>query len=669
MKTPRGNWSRGLGAVALAACLWPLAAGAQRRVQVIEEPQWLKLRLTEASAGLYSEGSFEETRFGSGSSVSHDRFFIGPSLGLNLDGSIYHPNLCRLLVLSEGAFGWETETVRSATGSVDREKLQYLGRFMGNASFLAQRPLNGAVFGNYDHTFRDYDFFSRVTVDSWRYGGRVNYREGPLYLTALYTHRDEDVSGQVAPSSRREDTVGFDGRFNRNRGETALTYTFLQYDRTDVGRTGSGTDHTVAISESDRFGSREQFRLNANAAYTRRDTDVEASDQISAGASFAADHRRNLSSFYSVNYDRFELGDFASDNVVAQGQLRHQLYESLTSTLLVQGSSFEAGDAVSDGYMRRYGAGFSEAYTKRLGTRHRLRIQNSLLVERVESQGVSRVENEPHSFDSGGGGAPPDSFFLNLPNVNEATIQVTDQNDTPPPYVRGLDYDVLRLGTRTLIQRLPGSRIPSGATVLVDYEAEPTPAGDYTALTEQFSIRFDLWDNLWGIYGRLNLYANTAPEELHVQDLVSYAVGTDVNWRWARAGAEFEIYDSSEASYRSARLFQSFNFKLDPVSSWGVDFSESWTDYIDADRQEQNYRAITRYRRMVGRGLTVDADAGVALRRGRGVDQTLATFRPNVQYRVGRMTLAAGYNFEYELFLDREERIKHLLFLRLRRTF
>jgi hypothetical protein len=33
------------------------------------------------------------------------------------------------------------------------------------------------------------------------------------------------------------------------------------------------------------------------------------------------------------------------------------------------------------------------------------------------------------------------------------------------------------------------------------------------------------------------------------------------------------------------------------------------------------------------------------------------------------MTLAAGYNFEYELFLDREERIKHLLFLRLRRTF
>lgn len=667
MTAARGNRIRVGWALALLACLCPATARAQRRAPPIEEPQWLKVRLTEASAGLYSEGSFEETSFRGGSTVSHDRFFVGPSLGLNLDGSIYHPNLCRLLVLSEGAFGWETETIRSATGSVERDKLQYLGRFMGSANFLQHRPLNGSLFGNYDHTFRDYDFFSRVTVDSWRYGGRVNYREGPLYLTALYTHRDEDVSGQVAPSSTREDTVGFDGRLDRARGQTALTYTFLQYDRSDIGRTGSGTDHTITVSESDRFGSREQFRLNANASYTRRDTDFESSDQYSAGASLNADHRRNLSSFCSVNYDRFDLGDFASDNVVAQGQLRHQLYESLTSTLLAQGSSFEAGDRFSDGYVRRYGAGFSEAYTKRLGARHRLRINNSLLVERVESQGISRVENEPHTF--GTGGAPPDSFFLNLPNVNEATIEVTDQNDTPPPYVRGLDYDVIRLGTRTLIQRLPGSRIPSGATVLVDYEAEPTPAGDYTALTEQFSIRFDLWDNLWGIYGRLTLYANTAPEELHVQDLVSYAAGTDVNWRWARAGAEVEIYDSSEASYRSARLFQSFTFKLDPVSTLGVDFTETWTDYIDANRQEQNYRAITRYRRMVGRGLTVDADAGVALRRGRGVDQTLATFRPNVQYRVGRMTLAAGYNFEYELFLEREERIKHLLFLRLRRTF
>jgi hypothetical protein len=669
MTASREHWNCGVCVLVLLACLWPGAVRAQRRPAPIEEPQWLKLRLTEASAGLYSEGSFEETSFGGDSTVSHDRFFIGPSLGLNLDGSIYHPNLCRLLVLSEGALGWETETIRSATGSVDRDKFQYLGRFNGNAHFLNHRPFNGSLFGNYDHTFRDYDFFSRVTVDSWRYGGRVNYREGPLYLTALYTHRDEDVSGQVAPSSTREDTVGFDGRLERARGQTALTYTFLQYDRSDIGRTGSGTDHTVTISDSERFGSREQFRFNGNASYTRRDTDFESSDQISTGASFAADHRRNLSSFYSVNYDRFDLGDFASDNVVAQGQLRHQLYESLTSTLLAQGSSFEAGDHVSEGYTRRYGAGFSEAYTKRLGARHRLRINNSLLVERVESQGISRVENEPHSFSSGGGGAPPDSFFLNLPNVNEATIEVTDQNDTPPPYVRGLDYDVIRLGTRTLIQRLPGSRIPSDATVLVDYEAEPTPAGEYTALSEQFSIRVDLWDNLWGLYGRLTLYANTAPEELHVQDLVSYAVGTDVNWRWARAGAEFEIYDSSEASYRSARLFQSFSFKLDPVSTLGVDFTETWTDYVDANRQEQHYRAITRYRRMVGRGLTVDADAGVALRRGRGVDQTLATFRPNVQYRVGRMTLAAGYNLEYELFLDREERIKHLLFLRLRRTF
>ena len=54
------------------------SAQAQARYRIIEEPQWLKLRLTSVSGGLYMEGERETTQFAGGSTASQSRFFIGP---------------------------------------------------------------------------------------------------------------------------------------------------------------------------------------------------------------------------------------------------------------------------------------------------------------------------------------------------------------------------------------------------------------------------------------------------------------------------------------------------------------------------------------------------------------------------------------------------------------
>jgi hypothetical protein len=204
--------------------------------------------------------------------------------------------------------------------------------------------------------------------------------------------------------------------------------------------------------------------------------------------------------------------------------------------------------------------------------------------------------------------------------------------------------------------------------VLVDYKAEPAAAGSYESLSESCQVRVELFTNLWGIYGRVNLWRNNANPDMRVPNLTSYAIGTDLSWRIYRAGVEYEIYDSDLSRYRTARLFQSAAYKPDAASTLSLDVSEAWIEYTDARREEWDFRFISRYTHALTSTLRVSMEAGIDLRRGEDVDQTLAVARPGLEYSVGRTSLRAGYDFEYNLF-DQEERLRHMFFFRCRRTF
>jgi hypothetical protein len=128
---------------------------------------------------------------------------------------------------------------------------------------------------------------------------------------------------------------------------------------------GEGNDQSVSIGDNERFGALEKYKLNSSASYFRRDSSVETSDEVTANLNFNAEHRPHLSSFYDLSYDYFTTGNFDSDSYTGQAALQHQLYESLTSTLLLRGSQFDTSDPTTQTSTTRYGGGFTEVYTKR----------------------------------------------------------------------------------------------------------------------------------------------------------------------------------------------------------------------------------------------------------------------------------------------------------------
>jgi len=660
--------------LAMPAALLLLADAAQaqtsRRSRVYQEPELLRLKLTQAQAGLYFEGDYDTSTFNDKSTVTHDRIFFGPLLGASLDGSIYHPNFCTLHAYSEGAFGETWESVSSAAGTTRTTKLDYRGRFIADANFLNNKPYRLGLFSSYDHAFRDYDFFNRVTLDSLNYGARLSYDEGPWSLSSTVSRRDEKVSDIDVPSESTVDTLGFDLRHNRTHGSSSLGYTFNQFDYSGGGgSSNTGEDQNFTLSDDEKFGSRQQIDLNNRASYLHHAANSEAaSDQFLAASELSIEHKHGWSSSYSLNFDRYESGNLTSESYSGVAGVNHQLYESLRSSLALSVLNADYSDQNSDGYNRSYSVIWVETYTKHLTAEHTLRAYNSMTLQRVEQKGVSTVENELHSSPSAVGDPNVDRFNLNQPNAIVSSISLRNST-TSQPYFVGIDYEVIVNGSVTEIHRLLTGGIPSGASVLVDYQAEPRPEGGYDNIGDSFRVRLEFWNNLWAVFAGVSLSTANAPDSLRVQNYVRYTVGTEFNWRWFRTGADAEYYDATDSQYESLGFYQTANFTLDDASTLGLNLSEQWFKYIDANRQEQNYRFVMRYRRFLARNLSVDFDAGVSERVGRDVDQTLALVRPELRYSIGKTTIAASYSYDYELSQKTEERTRHKLLLTLKRYF
>jgi hypothetical protein len=686
---PEG-WLLILGVLLLLAS--PPAIAQRLLLPQYIEPKPFDFHLTQISSGVYAEGVHDETTYkDNGVSVTHDHYFVGPSIGLNAFGSIYHPNLLTYHINSEGAYGWGEDSF-SGSSSSSRNEWQYLGRFDASADLLDNKPYHATAFGSYDHSYRNNDFFSEVTVDSWRYGARSVWNVGSWAFNTDYTHHDEhtvnpyrivqtttNTSNGVTTTNQttvdqtmdsHDDVINFNARQDRGRGGTTLNYSWDQYSRVDAGQAGNGADHSISVADNERFGADDRAKWYSTATYLRREANTEpSSDEVTASSTLNYEHNHNLNSFYDLEYDYFDQGDFNSSSYFGQASVTHQLYESLTSSLIGRGSDYESTAGNTSASNDRYGGGISEQYTKRLSDTARLVIGTATFVDHTDnnSDNFATVRNERHTFAENN--PVPNSFTLNRANVNASTIVITDDRGTQPPYQLGFDYTVSQNGSRTIIQRPFGSSIPPAATVLVSYQAQPTPSGSYETLSESFQIRFELWNNLVGFYGRINASLNNAPENMQVQNIVSYTLGSDLTYRWFRAGTEYVIYNSTDSDYTSARAYQSAAFHPDGFSSLNLDLTEAWIDYRSAHREETDLIFITRYHRSLSQHFSVDTSAGVAWRNGQGVDQTLATFRTAIKYVIGRTSLNAGYDYQYNLFLNNQEQQTHRFFVGYKRYF
>jgi hypothetical protein len=626
--------------------------------------------LTLRPHGIYigMEGEFDhETRTTADGrfSTSVDRSYLAPLVGGGIRGSIYHPNLFQYDFLGEGGYAWQDLNGSSDAGTrFDRTENGWLARYNANTLILSEKPYASSFNATKSRTFRELDFFNRVTVDSESYSGRSGYSAGPVPFSVTFTHMEEVQSDAFVDTSLNQDTIELRAQNKRReKNVTDFLYTYGNYVReTENLFNDEGTYHTASLNDVEYFGRDDRMVLTSALTFHDVDSTTLPSTDFRATENLSIEHSKTVQTLYDGTFSYYSSGPVDSLANFARAAVRHQLYESLTSTFDVHGDHLDTSSTDASQEVWRYGIGLSEGYTKRVSTWGRLTMGNNARLDREDRDtegGLISILNEQHVLRDG------QTVFLNQPNV-VTVLSVTDSAGIP--FAPGLDYELIDHGALTEIRRiLTSPRLLNGTIVLVDYSAQSQPSGAFYTFSDQFQFRLDFFKGLFGIYSRLGWVENTDTERFVLEDSFTSQSGVDASWRFARAGAEYETRDSNLISYNAVNVFESFFFEPTDAMSLNLDFRQRWARFQNNDNIT-DYSFIARWHWRLSSYLFFTAEGGIRFEEGNTIDQRLATARSEMNFNMGKLRVLLGYQFNND-DVRGELREKHFVYLRAKRYF
>ena len=594
------------------------------------------------------QGTHQSMR-NSGVTSTYDQLSLTPLVGLQTQGFVYHPNLVSFDLSGDIGWGWNRSSSRSPGYAHNTKDSQQLMRYLAQFNFLSAKPYNGYFFATQDHTYSDYGSFNTYTVDRVRYGGVVNYNTDRVTMTADAGYRNEQDSGVTDSTEISETYFNFFGTDHRQSGQTTLTYHMNQFDNTvnnsfsptnQVASTSSSLNQTVGLSDSETLGAHQQIVATTGASFSESDYSGQQLQNVTANENVNVTHTPTLDSFYSVDYSHNQLHPVTDSTVQGICGVRHHLYESLTSQVDTHGNYQDYSGAGSSATYDRYGFGVSENYTKKLGTWGRLNIGAGSVADHQDqnsSGAVLTTIDEPHQLNLVGS-----PTYLDHPYVILSSVVVKGPGGIPTQL--NVDYQLVEVGDLTQVLLVPTSAIlHSGDVVKVTYESDALYTASFDSLNATAQIRLDLF-NKFGFYGRLNWMDNNAPPQVTTQTLTDWVGGMDYSWRWFRAGAEYEDYNSNFTAYQAWRFFQTFNCQPSAASTLSVTLNQSSYNYNDAGSQTQ-YQFLSRYSIQFLSSLSWFVEGGYMIQDVFGTKQYLGTGRTGIAWTRGKLSVRAGYEY------------------------
>lgn len=635
-----------LGSLLLVGLMQRLAPWARA-----QDTQWFRLDgIPQTSVGLEIDGSRENTTT-SGTTSTYNSMFITPTVGLRTSGSIYHPNL--LAFDFDGEFGWGYENMTSSgPGYKDVQKendtlLQYLLEI----NLLQEKPYNASFFAAQDQTYRDYGAFDTFKVNSTRYGGRMSYNNLNLSLTTDFGYRNEIDTGLTGTSEIAETYVNFLGINHRQSGQTTMTARYDEYDNTlDYTTSYNSSTASVGLADAETFGQRKQITAASSISFSHAEYSPQQMDTVAASENISMNLRPNLDSFLNLDMELNDLHPTIDTQFQGVAGLRHQLYESLTSTLDAHGSYQESSGSGNTSTFETYGLGLAESYTKRLQSWGRLSISGAIIGDHQDDTStggdVTTVDEMHVLYLSTSPQYRP--VFLNHPEVVDSSVIVTSGSEL---LVQGSDYELVPSGQLTEVrlivppsvhlQTLLGAK--DNLPVAVTYQSQSANNASYETLTGNFQIRLDL-PHGFGVYGRVNWIDNNAPPQVLAQTLTDLIGGVDYQWRWFRTGAEYEDYNSNYTQYQSWRLLQDFDFVLNDRSTLNFAFNENFYHY-DATGDQTQLVMLARYSVRLWSSLSLYVQGGCSYQDVLGSKEVQGAAQTGLIWTRGKLSIRAGYEY------------------------
>ena len=663
----RYRWLACLSAAGFAAGIVPVSRA--------QDTQWFRLNgMPQVSVGLDTEGSTEKTSV-RGSSTTYDQISITPLVELQTSGSIYHPNLLAFDLSGDLGWGWDSMSSSGFGSNQTRNESEELRRYLAEFNLLSAKPYNASFYSAQDHSYRDYGQFNTYTVDTTRYGGRINWTDAAFTLSTDLGYRNEVASGLTDSSEITETYLNFLGIHQRKFGQTTLTLHLNEMENAvGNGARFDSQSWSAGISDSETFGHRRQFSANTGLSYSQSEYSGQQIDTLTANENLIVHHRPNLESYLMFNFNQSELGQINSSRLQSSVGVRHQLYESLTSNLEAHNIHQENTAASGNSTYDQYGLGLNENYSKRLQSWGRLGFGTGIGVDHQEQYSPAGTQTwfeEPHQIYQLSSPSYQKGFLVH-PRVSNV-MEVKSGSYTLPTS----DYLVVQSGELTEIQLVPSPSFPTASlmvngalAVTITYQSQSLGSSAYDTFSYSAQLRLDLWNQI-GIYGRLNWMDNNAPPEVLTQSLTDLVGGVDYKHKWFHTGAEYESYDSNFTQYEALRFFQDFDFLYSQSTTLGFNLTETFYHY-PANGDQSQYQCMSHYNTRLPLSLIWSLELGALMQKISSTEQVQGVARTSLGWSRGKLSLRAGYEFNGQSTESSgftEERIKHRFFTYLRRSF
>ena len=641
----------------------------------VEQPKMLTLRPSRAALLFEYENRSVENKVSTSPATREDTWYVEPGLQLGASGSFYHSSLLDFNLTGEFArqhkeFEYEGFS-RDAGGGIDAGvDTHSLQNFDVRATLLKLKPYAVHVQAARQDFERHQDYFTREEVDATRWSVRGGYDTPDRELIFRFADSREDITGR-RDYSRDERSLRLTAarRMDRDRS------TELDYSLRDIlhlreqATLQDGQIHEWRFRDQRPAGMGGRAKLSSSATYTDQGTLATDTQRMYLNERLTLQHSDDLRSTHQYRLHHRTSGGASATAHFARSLVRHQLFDSLTSTGEIEGNRTQSESEGVDTGLTRIRAGFDEVYTKRL--RDDARLNLGLALHGSTTRSDSSAEQDVETRQILGETLVLSSqtpTALSQPGVDPASVVVTDLSGARA-YEEGIDYRVVERGGFTEIQRIVGGAIPEGGRVRVDYTTGNVDFDDdFITVESRYAIRLNLLHEWLMLHARQEELRNFGGDSNTFPTYVRRVYGAEAGPGWSKTGVEVDDNDSSQFPYEALRVYENMTFSLPLASTLVLDLSNTWRDYRETGEEEEILAMTGHVRSQVAPSLTVGLSGGY-LREQRAVEnRDLTTAQADMEYRYGKLEFRTGYDYNDES-QDYQYRTEHRLWVRMRRWF
>lgn len=559
---------------------------------------WDEFHLRSWSGELRLIGEYrdEERSTGTGTLEEEERL-LREEIMLELLGSYYHERFLDYRL--RGVLGLEQRDAETndpdGDTDIDREHDSWDARLR----LFKEHPYSGDLYSYRRETTSRQTFLG--TTDALTTESGLDLRANEWWIPSrLHAHRFEYEGRGFDTFQERRDTALIEGQHSGERLD-------LRYaaDTSDVSIDSTGqsyTDRGASAGATLFFGEFRRDRWANDARWREQEGSLDTSNE-SASSLLHLGWTETVDSDHRLLLTRAENAGASSDTLTLGTDVTHRLFESLTTTLSGSLGTSEVGSGTVDDQ----GGGLRLAYRKKvpfgvlrldLGTDTFWRDQSGL-------EDAVPVLDEAHLIALG------TPAFLDQLAVVTGSITVTDLSGAIL-YVEGLDYTVGLEGSRTRLDLVAGSSIPSGSTILVDYSYQPAPDLEFRDMTQRVAAGLS-----FGAVADVDVSLDTTRQDRisgtdtgTLQDTDRLRGNLRVYPLGARSGAEvaaeYEDYRADFGPYERTGLSTSYRLDDGRDASWFLAAGLFRTRFPEDDEDERGTNVSATWRRFLAGNATVD---------------------------------------------------------------